>query len=306
VGALVASMQPTPELRYDYVRVLGENTAYFVAGHGPVDVLTHTPPKIQLDADTVHFIDRLTDRGRCICVEIPSTDTLTALVSPTGEPLFFADADGTTHARDPFLYGELLVGMGMQMLLDVLDAAGSARAVVIGDIDLSPDATALAASHPDRVQALVLIDPFARFIRASDHPWGLPMDVLHAIRRDAPAAWGTGVMARLFSGAPIDPTVLRAYCAAAERFNGGPEVASLFIDRYVACDTRALLPRIEVPTLVVHRSETFIAAEYCRYVADNIPGAEYVEVESVGLPPRDGFRPILAAIEPFLAKVAGT
>ena len=36
----------------------------------------------------------------------------------------------------------------------------------------------LAASHPERLSALVLINSYARFLRSPDQPWGMPADSL--------------------------------------------------------------------------------------------------------------------------------
>ena len=45
-------------------------------------------------------------------------------------------------------------------------------------------------------------------------------------------------------------------------------------------DVRRVLPTVATPTLVVHRRDLrYIRADHGRYLAANIPGAEYVELE---------------------------
>ena len=56
----------------------------------------------------------------------------------------------------------------------VLDAVGVEQAALIGDTEGGPMAAMVAASHPERVQALVLVNSFARWRRAEDYPIGMP------------------------------------------------------------------------------------------------------------------------------------
>jgi len=44
-------------------------------------------------------------------------------------------------------------------------------------------------------------------------------------------------------------------------------------------DVTQVLPVISVPTLVLHRTNDFVAIEYGRYVAEHIPGARFVELD---------------------------
>src|SRR5215469_2109909 len=55
----------------------------------------------------------------------------------------------------------------------VLDAAGSTQAAVVALADTGPLAMLFAATHPDRVSALVLLNTFARYLIADDYPIGI-------------------------------------------------------------------------------------------------------------------------------------
>ena len=55
----------------------------------------------------------------------------------------------------------------------VLDAVGSDRAVVMGDADGGALAAFFAATHPERVQALILNRAYARSAWAPDYPIGM-------------------------------------------------------------------------------------------------------------------------------------
>ena len=60
----------------------------------------------------------------------------------------------------------------MDDLRAVMDAAGSARAAVVGMSEGAPMSLLFAATYPERTTALVLIGGYARSLWAPDYPWG--------------------------------------------------------------------------------------------------------------------------------------
>ena len=46
--------------------------------------------------------------------------------------------------------------------------------VLVGDTEGGPMAMLFCATYPDRVAALVLVNSFARFLRADDYRFGIP------------------------------------------------------------------------------------------------------------------------------------
>ena len=56
----------------------------------------------------------------------------------------------------------------------VMDAAGSQQAALLGDAEGGPMAMMFAATYPQRTRALVLVNTFARMLRAGDYPIGMP------------------------------------------------------------------------------------------------------------------------------------
>ena len=83
----------------------------------------------------------------------------------------------------------------------VLDAAGSERPRSIGISEGGPMSMLLAASHPERVAALVLYGTWARIVERADNPWGSSRSSSSAssvVRRD----WGGPVGAQ-----PLGPSL---------------------------------------------------------------------------------------------------
>jgi pimeloyl-ACP methyl ester carboxylesterase len=62
----------------------------------------------------------------------------------------------------------------------VMDAEGSERAALVAHGHAAQMALMAAATHPDRIESLVLVNGFARFSRADDYPHGMPDDVAQA------------------------------------------------------------------------------------------------------------------------------
>jgi pimeloyl-ACP methyl ester carboxylesterase len=80
----------------------------------------------------------------------------------------------------------------MDDALAILDHAASRQAVLIGIGSGAPIAFVLAASHPTRFDRLVVVNGFARFARAPDHPWGMPDYAEEHVLEEIEAGWGKG------------------------------------------------------------------------------------------------------------------
>jgi len=166
-------------------------------------------------------------------------------------------------------------------LLTVMDAAGFERAGLVSHGLGAQVALVASATHPERVDALVVVNGYARFARADDYPGGLPADqhepYLDALERQ----WGTGVHAHGLGPSVVGRPGVVEWWARVERFGATPRVARSQLETVLTLDVRAVLPLIEVPTLVIHsRDNVFARVGHGRYLAEHIPGARYVERES--------------------------
>ncbi len=103
-----------------------------------------------------------------------------------------------------------------------------------------------------------------------------------------------------------DPEFQRWWSNAGER-SAGPTIAKALDTLATATDVRAILPLINVPTLVLHRVDNpFVRLGHAHYLAEHIAGAKLVE-----LPGRDQLayvgetEPVLDEIEEFLTGTRG-
>src|ERR1700753_761758 len=66
-----------------------------------------------------------------------------------------------------------------------------------------------------------------------------------------------------------------------ERMCASPGMARASLEAAFRIDVRPILPTITVPTLVIHAGEDLVVpVQAGRYLADHIPGARYLEVDS--------------------------
>jgi class 3 adenylate cyclase len=138
-----------------------------------------------------------------------------------------------------------------------------------------------AAAHPERVASLILVDSFARFTAAPDHP-GAPADWIDRTIEAAETGMGRGQMLDLFAPSLAANDGLRRAWSRYERLATSPGMAIAALRLVYGSDVRGVLPRIAVPTLVIHRADARqISAAHGRYLAEHIPGATYVELPGI-------------------------
>ena len=165
-------------------------------------------------------------------------------------------------------------------MLTVLDAAGSERPSVMATNDAGVLAVLLAATHPDRVGSLVLVNSYARGLYAPDYPWGWPEEVAIKMADDTiepsdETGWSLDFVAPSMAG---DEEFRRWWDRSGNR-GASPATARALIEVYLRSDVRDVLGVIAAPTLVVHRTDNAAnSVENGRYLAEHIPGARLVEL----------------------------
>ena len=182
----------------------------------------------------------------------------------------------------------------------VMDAAGSERASVVAHGHAAQMALVAAATHPDRIESLVLVNGFARFARADDYPAGVPAEGAAAAIEQVAETWGRGTMAALLGPSVAGNPGMTEWYGRLERFSASPGTALARMQAILELDVREVLPLITAPTLVIqNRGDVYIRAGHGRYLAEHIAGAQLLERESDDhwpVPERD----LLVAIQEFI------
>jgi class 3 adenylate cyclase/pimeloyl-ACP methyl ester carboxylesterase len=246
-----------------YARSGDVHIAYQVVGDGSVD-LVHVPGYQHVE----------------MIWEWPATAQIMKRLSMFSRLILF-DKRGT-GLSDPVPLTTLpTLEEWMDDVRAVMDAVGCERAAIMAFFEGGPMAMLFAATYPERTSALVLVNSYARLARADGYPWGVPSEPLEAALKNSRAFWrtGGGIDWQLPSRAN-DPEY-RSWWARFERASASPGTFAAIARVNAQVDVRHVLPSIQAPTLILHsRDNPWIRVGHGRYLAQNIPGARYVEVDS--------------------------
>jgi class 3 adenylate cyclase len=266
-----------PETRYAPTP-LGK-IAYQVFGDGPIDVIVE--PRSWLPIDLMwdeprlrRFLERLASFSRQLWFD------------PRGR-----------GASDPLPGRGRLVEFVVDDIIYLLDHVGWSQAAVMAVARTGT--TLLAATHPDRVTALVLVEPTVGTRRTADYPEGWDHDAVERALASIDANWGTGRNLPLYAPALAGDARLSRWLARCERTAMSPAEAKLRFHAAWHVDLRDVLPAITVPTLVVTGDKR--ARYWSQYVVDHIPHCRQIAGPEPGhLFFTGNTTPMLDGIEEFL------
>ena len=162
----------------------------------------------------------------------------------------------------------------------VMDAAGSARAALLGNSEGGNMAALFAATYPDRVIGLALFGVFAKRVWSPDYPWAPTPEQRRRWIELIERGWGgTTDLADLVPTRANDP-VFGEWFATYLRLGASPGTAVILAQNNTAIDIRHVLPAITAPTLVMsNRGDRDASPEEGRYIASQIPTSTYVEFD---------------------------
>ena len=233
-----------PRTRYTRGEV---QLAYQVIGDGPIDIIWTPGFVSHLDLwwempERVHISRRLAGFSRMVMFDKRGT----GLSERSATPAAIEDR--------------------MDDIRAVMDAVEIEHAALVGYSEGGPMSVLFAATHPDRVDALVLGSTFGQPIDTPDLEERLALLERH---------WGSGHPLRFFV-----PALDQELAARYERSSATPRAAAEILRINVTIDVRAALPAVTAPTLVTHRrGDLVVPVEFGRALAAGINGARYVELE---------------------------
>jgi class 3 adenylate cyclase len=247
-----------PDIQY---AVNGDvHLAYQTAGTGPPDVVFIWGPFSNIEVVWEHpparrFLERLASIGRLIHFDRRGTGLSDRAVSlPTLEDQ-------------------------MDDVVAVLDAVGAEKAVLMGGGDAAMMTILFAATHPERTSALVLSGARIRVTASEDFPWAFSEERWEEITDLITDQWGAGISQIAAAPSSLGDERAHQFWAHLERQSLGPGDVARMFDVLAHTDVRPVLPTIQVPTLVLHRTgDIFSPIEQSRYLAAHIPGARFVEL----------------------------
>jgi pimeloyl-ACP methyl ester carboxylesterase/DNA-binding CsgD family transcriptional regulator len=184
----------------------------------------------------------------------------------------------------------------------VMDAVGSERAAIFGISEGGTLSLLFAAANPERTEAVVLYGSWARRLAAPDYPFGPSAEELEDVVSGMERAWATGEWWNGGQSNAFDDERHRKWWARYLRMAASPAMAQNVIRMNMRLDIRDVLPSVNVPTLILHRTDdTWIDVGHARYMAEHIPNASYVELSGAEHRPWLGDVDVIAdEIEVFL------
>ncbi len=260
----------------------GTQVAYQVIGDRPLDLvyLTGTISNVDMrweDAASARFLEGLASFSRLIVFDrrgVGASDRLSTGAVPTWEE----------WAEDLTL---------------VLDAAHSERAALLAVADGGKMAISFAATHPERVRALVLFNTLGNAPGYDDDPDGKWADFAADFNEQF---WGTEEYVQAVAPSITHDPVQTAWWAKYMRATATP--------RAIAAQTRVagrtnmnfVLPSLRVPTLVMHRTHRASqTVQSARALTERIPGARFLELPGVdAMPQTENAGYILNVLEEFV------
>ena len=160
----------------------------------------------------------------------------------------------------------------------VMDAAGSAQAAITAWGEGAAIAAMFAASHPERVSALVLgLLPF----KVTDGPGLLVPDqaLIEAVTDAVENGWGQASLIPVLAPSRAQDARFLSWYRRWERMSSTPSAAAETIRWAMEYDPGPILPAIQARTLIVRRTgNALFDAETAQATARLIPDARFVEL----------------------------
>ena len=179
----------------------------------------------------------------------------------------------------------------------VMDAAGFERATICGIQESCLTSMVFAAQHPERVEGLVLLSPYAQGWRSAPFVelvgWDSPeqVEAYDSAWRDVIASWGRGASLRFEFPELASPRHMRVW-GMLERAWTSPAMLETLHEIASTADVRDVLPAVQAPALVLRRPGNMLPEGVMRHVAEQLPNGSYRE-----LPPANSIGEFFADYE---------
>jgi class 3 adenylate cyclase len=240
-----------PETRYAGER--SARVAYQLFGDGPIDLIVGTGPASNID----------------LIWEQPAAARFYESLGSFARVAIF-DRRGT-GLSDAIAEAPILEQQAAD-LRAVADAAGMERPALLMVSGATSMGAMFAATQPDRASALVLFG-------AAPAGGGILDPATHeAVLDEIENSWGQGRMLAVYSPRNVDNERFRRWFGRYERNAVSPGAARQLVDLGLTIDLTDVLPSIQAPTLVLHRTDDrTVPIANGRRVAELIPGARFME-----------------------------
>jgi DNA-binding SARP family transcriptional activator/pimeloyl-ACP methyl ester carboxylesterase len=251
--------QAAPTTRY--VKGAGAHLAYQTYGSGELDILVMP--------GFVSHVERAWESPACRAFLGPLMG-LGRIIMFDRRGIGLSDRAGSTPSVDATA----------EDIGTVLRAVDARRVVLFGASECGPACIKFAVDEPRLVAGLILFGAMAKGSWAPDYPYALRASQYDAWRQQLVSEWGGPAGIETFAPSLAKDPQARAWWAGLLRAASSPGGIWAVLEAFRDTDVRQLLPRVAVPTLVLHRRNDQAARiEAGRDIASRIAGAELVELD---------------------------
>ena len=244
-----------------YVEGAGAHLAYQTYGSGELDIL--------IVPGFVSHVERVWEHPSCRAFLV-SLMALGRLILFDRRGIGLSDRVGSAPS----------VEVTAQDIGTVLRAAHTRRVVLFGASECGPACIKFAVDESRLVAGLILFGSLARGCWAPDYPYALQASQYDAWRQQLVAEWGGPAGIETFAPSLSRDPQARAWWAGLLRAASSPGGIWAVLKALRDTDVRHLLPRVSVPTLVLHRrNDRAVRIAAGRDMASQITGAQFVELD---------------------------
>jgi DNA-binding SARP family transcriptional activator/pimeloyl-ACP methyl ester carboxylesterase len=244
-----------------YVKGAGVHLAYQTYGSGELDIL--------IMPGFVSHVERVWEHPACRAFMV-SLMALGRLILFDRRGVGLSDRVGSAPGVD-VTAGDIGT---------VLRATDTRRVVLFGASECGPACIKFAVDQSRLVAGLVLFGSLAKGCWAPDFPYALQASQYDVWRRQLVAEWGGPAGIETFGPSLSRDPQARAWWAGLLRAASSPGGISAVLEALRDTDVRQLLPRLSVPTLVLHRrNDQAVRIAAGRDMASHITGAKFVELD---------------------------
>jgi pimeloyl-ACP methyl ester carboxylesterase len=165
-------------------------------------------------------------------------------------------------------------------VIAVMDATDSKRAAFLGNSEGGSMCALFAATHPDRTTSLITVGGYAKWIKSDDYPHGTERDLAEQWFQQVENEWGGPIAIDFTTPSLANDEKYRQWYAKYHRSSASKADAIALLRMNADIDLRAVLPSINVPTLVLQaKGDLTNPLESGRDFSGRIPNAKLAEIE---------------------------
>ncbi len=167
----------------------------------------------------------------------------------------------------------------MEDILVILNELDCTQVTLMSASEGGPVAIMFAATYPNRTRNLVLYGTMPKWVRSYDYPWALSRAQYDQWLELMITNWGSSVSLQHFAPSRANEEAFQVWWSKMLRQAATPGSVKDVMEALRDMDVRPVLPHVNVPTLVLHRTgDPAVPLAGGRFLAQYLPNCHFVEL----------------------------